>query len=103
MFIKRDYGIERILGWKRKEEEKGRGESVKWGQVGSDVVLKRGWYNVWVGCFGNSNFLKLNKIKYINGCRFFCLFLVFVWNLKFDFEGVIKSDSIRGCLVYQFP
>ena len=57
MFVKRDDGDRENLGeWKRKEYEKGRGESGKWGQVGSDVLLKRGWYDICVGCFGNSNF-----------------------------------------------
>ena len=57
MFVKKDYGDRENPGeWKRKEVKRGRGESGKWGQVGSDVVLKRGWHDIWVGCFGNSNF-----------------------------------------------
>ena len=43
MFVKRDYGDrENPREWKRKEDKKGRGDSGKWGQVGSNVVLKRG-------------------------------------------------------------
>ena len=87
MFVKRDYGDrENPKEWKRKEDKKGRGDSGKWGQVRLDVVLKRGWYDIWVGCFENSNFFKLNKMKYISGCRFFlfvycsCLkFKILIW------------------------